>query len=231
MAPSTAYQSDFFYLSEQIALFKLLRMMDATLKTQVLIAHAQDGCNDALNELCSRYLPRILYSVRARLGVKLRGKLQSMDVVQEAMLDIVKGIDRFEFQSDGAFLHYVNKIIENNIRDAAGHFAAKKREIARERSINRSSSGEHSNLQLQDYREPDTPSQQIINLEDYDRLERALDELQELYPDYHEITIQTKLERRTYVEIGQELGKSPDSIRMKARRAERQLAKIFTRLD
>lgn len=205
--------------------------MDASLSTQVLITNAKDGCGEALNELCDRYLPRILYSVRARLGIKLRSKLQSMDVVQEAMLDIVKGIDRFEFQSDGAFLHYVNKIIENNIRDAAGHFAAKKREISRERSMDRSNSGEYSKFQIQDYREPDTPSQQIVSLEDYDRLERALDELQELYPDYHEITIQTKLERRTYVEIGKELGKSPDAIRMKARRAERELARIFTRLS
>ena len=85
--------------------------MESILQTQVLVDRIHDGNKEALNQLCERYMPRILYAVRARLGMRLRRKVQSMDVLQDAMVDIVKGIDNFEFRSDGAFLHYVNRII------------------------------------------------------------------------------------------------------------------------
>ncbi len=205
--------------------------MESALKTQILIDHVQNGSKEALSELCERYMPRILYAVRARLGQQLRRKLQSMDVVQDAMVDIVNGIDNFEFRSDGAFLHYVNRIIENNIRDEAAKYQAAKRDIAKEQQMVAVNDGSQREIDIADYRGSDTPSKQLARLEDLSRLERAMDVLAENSPEYHELIIQTKLEGLSYSEIAENAGASADAVRMKINRARKHLAKIFLQLE
>jgi DNA-directed RNA polymerase specialized sigma24 family protein len=60
-------------------------MPDPT-STQALLQRVQIGDKGALNDLYNRYLMRVLAAVRARLGAELRGKLESCDVVQDALL-------------------------------------------------------------------------------------------------------------------------------------------------
>ena len=54
--------------------------------TQALLQRVHTGDRAALNELYNRYLMRVLAAVRARLGAELRAKLESWDVVQDALL-------------------------------------------------------------------------------------------------------------------------------------------------
>ena len=68
--------------------------------TKVLVAEAQQGNRLALNELCDRYFSRVLVAVRARLGVGLRRKVESWDVVQEVMIDAVRNLDEFNFRTE-----------------------------------------------------------------------------------------------------------------------------------
>ena len=202
--------------------------MESILQTQVLVGRIHDGNKEALNQLCERYMPRILYAVRARLGMRLRRKVQSMDVLQDAMVDIVKGIDNFEFRSDGAFLHYVNRIIENNIRDEAAKFQAAKRDIAKEQEAVVSDKEGFKQLDVEDYRVAATPSLQVSQIEDMQRLEKAMDLLYEESPEYHELIVKTKLEGFTYVELSEQYETSADAIRMKVNRARESLKKHFS---
>ena len=75
--------------------------MNEPLNTQILIGRIQEGSTDAREELCERYLERVYRAVRIRLGARLRQKVQSCDIVQEAMLDVLKGADNFECRSEG----------------------------------------------------------------------------------------------------------------------------------
>ena len=93
--------------------------MNDPLNTQILISRIQDGDSTAREELCQRYLNRVYSAVRLRLGTRLREKVQSCDIVQQAMLDVVKGAEVFECRSEGKFLNYVNRAVENRIRDEA----------------------------------------------------------------------------------------------------------------
>jgi DNA-directed RNA polymerase specialized sigma24 family protein len=47
----------------------------------------------------------------------------------------------------------------------------------------------------------------------------------------YDLVIAVQLEGRTYVEIAEETGKSPDAIRMKVNRAQVELAKIYKALE
>ena len=55
---------------------------DATL---VLIARAREGDVNALNDLCTRYLPRLTRWAHGRLPAGARGAIDTHDVVQETL--------------------------------------------------------------------------------------------------------------------------------------------------
>src|SRR4029077_9796948 len=100
--------------------------------TQFLLQRVQGGDKEALNELYNRYLMRVLAAVRARLGAELRQKVESWDIVQDAMMASLKNVPTFNHEGEGAFLNWLAKVVENRIRDQMDHFGAGKRDHRRE---------------------------------------------------------------------------------------------------
>lgn len=206
--------------------------MKEELATQNLVSQAKAGSSKAVEELCRRYQQRVLAAVRLRIGKGLRRKVESWDIVQEAMIDAFKGIDAFDFRTEGAFLKYVNKIVENRIRDAAQHWKAKRRDVDREMRYDAPAKQDEAprfdgladNAAL-------SPSRVISTQEDLALLEQAMDLLGQDDPVQQELIIAMNLEGRTYSELSEELGISVDAVRMRSRRAMESLAKIFRRLE
>jgi RNA polymerase sigma-70 factor (ECF subfamily) len=197
--------------------------------TQALLRLAQIGDNNALNELYNRYVMRVLAAVRARLGAELRGKLESWDVVQDALLASLKNVHSFDQSSEGAFLNWLATVVENRIRDQVDYFRAGKRDHRLERPLVAPRSVESSvPLDTPDRSSVPTPSQVLILSEDLARLEQAMDQLPE---ESRELVVAVKIEGRTYVEIADATGKSPDSVRMQVKRALLALAKAFHVLE
>lgn len=101
-------------------------------ETISLLRLAQNGDRHAVNDLYARFGPRLETVVRMRLGPRLRKKLETCDIVQDALLAALPHVERAEFESGGAFFHWLTKLVENRIRDMADHFGAQKRDAARE---------------------------------------------------------------------------------------------------
>lgn len=112
--------------------------------TSDLLRRAKKGDREALNDLCARYGERLRTVVRLRLGIRLRSKLESCDVVQDALMKALPGIQDAHFTTSGAFFHWLTAIVENHIRDLADHYAADKRDAARERPLEVRGSGTES---------------------------------------------------------------------------------------
>ena len=102
--------------------------MDSLART--LFDQARAGDRDAYDRLFGLHVDRALLYTRARLGPKLRNRLDSGDVLQEACLAAHQAFDRFEYIDDGAFLRWLCRIIDNRIRDLGDRFAARKRQPA-----------------------------------------------------------------------------------------------------
>ncbi len=206
--------------------------MASPLTTQVLIEQVQQGDRNALNELCNRYLMRVLAAVRVRLGAPLRRKLESWDVVQEVMIEALRKVQSFDFRTEGAFLKYLNRVVENRIRDEADRWGAQKRDAGKEVPLGggRSSQGPNPLNTLADRAAP-TPSEVVGLHEDLSVLERAMDLLGEESPEYRELILAVKIEGQTYREIAEETGKTEDAVRMQVKRAVLALTRIFRELD
>lgn len=84
-----------------------------------LIRRAQNGDDQALNDLCARYLPRLRRWAHGRLPNSARGALDTHDLVQETLTHVVQRLDTFEPRHEGAFQAYVRQALLNRIRDEA----------------------------------------------------------------------------------------------------------------
>jgi RNA polymerase sigma-70 factor (ECF subfamily) len=197
-------------------------------KTRHLVILAKDGDKSALNQLYMVYAERVRRIVRLRMSKELRPKLDSMDLVQDALLSALGGIGDFTYKNEGDFLRWLSRIAQNALRDNLDKLHAAKRDIRKE-------------FRLDNYRpttgagfvgtpgaiEATTPSVIMSKKEDLDKLEKAIDELK---PEYREVIILTKLEGLSYKEIGKRLSKSPDAVRMLVPSAMAELTTAFMRI-
>lgn len=187
-----------------------------------LVIQAQKGDKAALNNLFERYYERILFVVRLRLGYQLRQHLESGDILQEALKRGLMGFSEFRMTQEGAFMHWLSKLVENSIRDKADYFAAKKRSVLDQVPLEDQGTGESLALGER-LPGPDlTPSTLLVQGEEMKRLERALAELK---VEHREIILQRDLEGLPFHDIGANLGKSEDAARMEYRRAKALLVK------
>ena len=84
-----------------------------------LVLRARGGDQEALNDLCARYLPRLQRWAHGRLPASARGALDTHDLVQETMTNVVQRLDKFEPRHEGAFQGYLRQALLNRIRDEA----------------------------------------------------------------------------------------------------------------
>jgi RNA polymerase sigma-70 factor, ECF subfamily len=179
-------------------------------KTQELVILAQQGDGAALEQLCRVHGERVRRIIRLRMGNEIRPRLDSMDLVQDALVSALGGLGGFTYKNEGDFLRWLSKITQNALRDNLDKLYAAKRDIRKELRIeHRGASTGGGCVGTPGPIEATTPSVIMSKKEDLDRLEIAIDKLK---PVYREVIVLAKIEGLSYKEIGERLGKSMDSV-------------------
>lgn len=178
--------------------------------TQYLVNLAKAGDTSAINQLCTVYGERVRRMVRLRMGRELRPKLDSVDLVQDAILSAFEGLGDFTYKNEGDFLRWLSRIAQNALRDNLDRLYADKRDIRREVRLDSNGPATQSphvepNVPIQ----TTTPSVILSKKEDLDKLEKALDKLK---PEYREVIVLAKIEELSYAEIADRLGKSINAV-------------------
>ena len=185
--------------------------------TQRLIVLAKEGNRSALNQLCSVYSERVRRIIRFRLDKNLRSKLDSVDVVQDALILAMGGLKDFTYRSEGDFLRWLSRIAENKLRDIFDEFHADKRDIRKEIPFKEGrGSTEGAVIGAAGPIGTTTPSVIMRKKESLDRLEKALDGLK---PEYKKVIVLKRIEGLSYAEIAERLGKSTEAVGMLLSRA------------
>ena len=186
-------------------------------QTQHLVALAKEGDESALNQLCSVYGERVRRIIRLRLDQKLRPKLDSVDVVQDALILALGGLKDFTYRNEGDFLRWLSRIAENKLCDILDKFHADKRDVHKEIPFKKE--GGSTNGGSVGAAEPmrtTTPSVIACRKEALDKLEQALDKLK---PEYKQVVVLKKIEGLSHAEIAERLGKNTGAVRMLLARA------------
>jgi RNA polymerase sigma-70 factor (ECF subfamily) len=187
-------------------------------ETRDLLQRWRQGDRGALDTLLERDLPWIQAHVRRQLGPALRSRLESGDIVQEAVIEFLKYGPAFVL-SDGDQFH---RLAAHVVKKVLGHrydwFTAQRREVHRDRPL---PSEDVLDLDGRRGREP-TPSQEARRREREVWVRLALELLE---PEDREVIVLREWEGLSLAALGEQLGISEDAARMRFNRAVQRLAR------
>ncbi|OLC43588.1 MAG: hypothetical protein AUH43_20360 [Acidobacteria bacterium 13_1_40CM_65_14] len=188
--------------------------MDETrLDTTVdLVERVKSGDREALDQLCSRFLPALRRWASGRLPRWTRDVMDTDDLVQETVVRAMNRMGTFESRHEGALQAYLRQAVVNRIRDEV-------------RRATRAPASAELDENLSD--RAASPLEQAIGHEAIERYEAALAQLK---PEEREAIVARIEMECSYQEVAQALGKpSADAARMTVSRALLRLAEEMTR--
>jgi RNA polymerase sigma-70 factor (subfamily 1) len=192
--------------------------LDATIE---LVQRAKGGDAGALEALLDRYQPRVRQLVRQRLGGELRRELDSGDMVQEAMVEVLEGFERFEMRDEDAFVKWLSVLVENRLRELARFHRAQKRDLSRRVGLE---SPDPEKPAFEPTGHTETPSVEVGRAELADHLRCAL---QSLSARHREVIV-AKESGLAWAEVAEQLGlQTPEAARMLHARARVALLKAL----
>ena len=183
-----------------------------------LIRRAQNGSGDSVwNAIHLRYANRILAYAERRIGVKLRGRYDAADAVQEAWLRVYRSMDRFTYERKDCFYRWLCRQVDRVVADRA----------RRERLPAADGEARTKDSPPPEPRVPhDGPSTTVKNRESIRQLVDALDDPR--MPDiYRRPLVMHYLECRDKTEVAQALNYKVDTIRKQLQRGAERWRRIL----
>ena len=178
----------------------------------------QDG--DALEELLSRHLERIQIMVEGLLGKDLRAKLETDDVVQQAIHEFLSYGPPVRMSNGAAFRGLMARIVVNVIRDEYARFRALRRDMSREQ---RGSLSEVLDLDRAP-RINRTPDKEAEEREEWNRVRLALELLD---PHHRAVLIARRFDNRPWKDIADDFGyDTAEAARSACSRAQKKLTQL-----
>jgi RNA polymerase sigma-70 factor (ECF subfamily) len=197
-------------------------------RTQHLVTLAKEGDQPAIDQLCRIYGERVRRIIRLRIDRKLRPKVDSVDIVQDALVLALGGLKDFTYRDEGDFLRWLSRIAENKLHDIVDRFHAEKRDIRREIPFKKvETNTDDVPAGVAGPLQTTTPSVLLLRKEQLDRLERAIDALK---PEYRQVILLSRIERLSQEEIGARLGKSKGAVAMLLSRALMALTAAYEKM-
>src|SRR3954462_15960471 len=92
-----------------------------------LMARARAGQAEALGEICNLYRNYLRMVVRTGLGPRLRERVELSDVVQEALVEVVRQFPQFTGQSEAALVGWLRRLVGQQLADLGGYHSRVKR--------------------------------------------------------------------------------------------------------
>jgi RNA polymerase sigma-70 factor (ECF subfamily) len=186
----------------------------ALLSTMDLVARARAGDREALETICIRSLKALSRFAVGRLPRRVRGMVETQDLVAEALQRALARLHEIDVQREGALTAYLRRVLKNLIVDKLR--AVDRRPVA---------------VTLDDQQVDDTrsPLQRVLDNEKVELYELAL---QRLKPRDTEAIILRLEQQADYEEIAVHLGfPTGNAARVAVRRALLRLAHEMARLS
>jgi RNA polymerase sigma-70 factor (ECF subfamily) len=187
-----------------------------------LVARAVNGDADALGELLYQHGPAV--EQKLRVGRAWRAVLDPADVMQITYLEAFLGIERFDPARSGAFPSWLQRIAENNLRDAIRGLERQKRPPAEQRAELPGDGDSVIGLCIMLGVTTTTPSRVAARGDMQRALEAAIASLP---PDYATVIRRYDLESCSITQVATELGRSPGAVHMLRARAHDRLRDLL----
>jgi RNA polymerase sigma-70 factor (ECF subfamily) len=189
-----------------------------------LMPNADEPSQDWL----TRYQPWLAVLARMEIDSRYQAKFSASDAVQQTLMEAWQGREKVRGTSEGERLAWLRKILANQLARLARHYGAvKKRDAAREISLDQSLAASSMRLENLIAADISSPSGQAM------RRERQLllaDVLARLPADYREVIILRNLEGLSHEDVARRMKRNPGAVRMLWLRALAQLREEMQRM-
>jgi RNA polymerase sigma-70 factor (ECF subfamily) len=162
------------------------------------------------------------------LDSRLRGKLEPSDVVQQTLLRACVGFDDLRSREPGVVAAWLRKILSRTLADAVRDLERAKRDIGRERSIERAVDESASGLEVWLAADQSSPSERADRNE---QLLRLADALCELPDDTRTAVVLKHCRGWTLAQISEHLERTPSAVASLLHRGLKQLRELMHKGD
>ncbi len=185
-------------------------------------ARQGDGdCRERLFALCRSYLGLV---ARSQVETWLRRKVDASDLVQETMLEAYRDFERFDGCTEKEWLAWLRKILDHNAADFVRRYRGTAKRAAGREVPFRDPNDSAPRGAPEPAAPEATPSQEVLRLDTELRLAAAVAELPS---DYQEVILLRNLQRLSFNEVAQRMGRSRPAVQMLWMRAIRRLQTVL----
>jgi RNA polymerase sigma-70 factor (ECF subfamily) len=174
-----------------------------------LVDGARRGDAASVERLLELHLPGLRAFIRLRMGLALRAREESQDIVQSVCRQTLQSLGTFRYEGEAAFKDWLYTTALNKLIDKTRHHRAQRRDVAREEPLERPA-GEADESLSEIYGSLVTPSRDADAREQVRRFEEAFAELPE---DYREVIVLARMVGLRHAEIAERLGRSEGAVR------------------
>jgi RNA polymerase sigma-70 factor, ECF subfamily len=192
-----------------------------------LLARCRSGDKIAGDQLFGRYHQYLWLLAQAQLGRLVRAKCDASDIVQMTMLEAHRDFQQFAGHEEAELLAWMRRILAHNLFNEHRRYTAKRREAAREVSLDHICAGvDHSSVTLGCGLADQTPrpSQLARKREMAVAVANVLAQLPE---DYRTVLILRILEGASAEEVAERMGRTAGAVRMLQLRALGAMRKLM----
>jgi RNA polymerase sigma-70 factor (ECF subfamily) len=190
-----------------------------------LLAQARAGDTRALDrlfEMCRNYINII---ARSQVEGWLRAKVDASDLVQQTLLEAYRDFPRFHGATEAEWLGWLKRILAHNAADFVRRYhKTDKRQAGREVALVNPNDSQAPDGLANLPGDEESPSQALL------RKERELllaDALARLSPDHCEVIVLRNLQRLSFDDVAERMGRSRPAAQMLWMRAMHKLQEVL----
>lgn len=191
-----------------------------------LIAAAQNGDTSALGLLLNQFRPYLLQIANEEMDPKLKSKVGGSDVVQQSLMEAGQSFGDFQGHTTTAVSAWLRRILINNVANVRRHYHFEKRNVQRE--VHLVGADSRSNDMRTLPADCASPSGELRRQEEMRQMELALTLLSE---DHRRVIQLRNYHKKSFIQIGEEIGKTADAARKLWGRGIEALQQIYQSLD
>jgi len=179
-------------------------------------------------EMLQRYRPWLHLLARMEIDGQFHGKFDASDVVQQTMLEAVRGLPQFRGGTEAEMLAWLRQVLAHVLAHEIRRYrGTQQRNVGREVSLEQSLAQSASQLRNMLVSPGTSPSGQAARSEQEVLLAAVLSRLPE---DYREVIVLRNLRGLEHEEVARRMGRSAGAVRMLWVRALAQLREEMTKL-
>jgi RNA polymerase sigma-70 factor, ECF subfamily len=189
-----------------------------------LLRQAREGDEAARDELFTQCRNYVAIVARTQVESWMNAKVDASDLVQQTLLEAHRGFTEFRGATEAEWLAWLRQILAHNTHDFIRRFRADKRRVGREQRLDAPLDGPGGSLFHDPPDSGDSPSQFIAQQEREIELANAIARLSE---DHQEVVVLRNLQRLSFNEVAERMGRSRPAVQMLWMRAIRKLEELL----